>query len=270
MADTRKLIDVWDTVTFDEELRRVLDANSALLCNYWLENGRLLQERQAQTLRGPPSENVHAAGYLALEEEVAGLMEGRTIRAWHYTRLTPEEVAAILASGMQPMTLAGIAERLENAVAAGNLDKFTADVLFAASPYHHQTLGNREGRIWLTARPYPADHGNVEELVEKWGGESLYFNHDEEDAPAELLRRIGSACVVEIALQLALTTSARCAAENVLEAWSLMLGCTDGSGGGSDMVATAPIEAGSIIAIHREGDGRFETHADEYTSRFDH
>jgi hypothetical protein len=49
-------------------------------------------------------------------------MVERSIRAWHFTRLADHEVAAVRAKGLQPMTLALIAERLEADQQAGLID----------------------------------------------------------------------------------------------------------------------------------------------------
>jgi hypothetical protein len=260
----RDIIDVWDV---DEELRLFLADHSDLIRSYWLENQRLFREREAQTLRGPPEYNVFADAYISLGVKATALMELRTIRAWHYTRLTPGEIDLIRSFGMQPMTLEIIRQRLNRAVAGGHFDSEAADALYLASPYHHQTLGSRKDRIWLTARPYRSDDSSVKELLEKWGGESIYANHS--DGPVvELLHGIGKPCVVEVALPLSATTRASCAAENVIDAWSFHLGCSGGWGGGSDMVAVVPIDADWIIGIHEQGDGAFESHAGGYARKF--
>jgi hypothetical protein len=269
MRKDRRLgnIDVWDIDTFDEELSQHLTGHSDLIRSYWLESRRLFDEREAQTLRGPPEHNVHADAYFTLCEGVTALMESRMIRAWHYTRLTLGEINLIHRFGMQPMTLELIRQRLEDAIAAGHIDREVAKTLYVASPYHQQAMSNREHRFWLTARPYPIDDSGVQELLEKWGGESIYANHSE-GPMVELLQGIGTPCVIEVALPTSATTRASCAAENVIDAWSFHLGCSGGWGGGSDMVAVVPIKAAWIIGIHEKGGGVFENHADSYARRF--
>lgn len=260
-------IDVWDVETFDPELRAVLDDHSELIRSYWRESRRLFDEREAQTLRGPPTENIHGPPYVRLKERMTALIERRTIRAWHFTRLTEQEVQAIRLGGMQLMSLELIARRLDAAVIEGVVARDTADALYAASPYHGQIADSRSARVWLTATPYPIEDSGVEELLAAWGGESISFNHHD-GRLHELLRTIGRPRILEIALPLAATTRAACAAENVLDHYSFRLGCTGGWGGGADIVAVEPIRPEWILKVHSAGDPSFEAMACGYPERF--
>lgn len=265
--DRRAPIDVWDVATFDAELRSLLDARAQLIRDYRTESERLFNEREAQTLRGPPAQNIHGPAFSALREEIAALMAERTIRAWHFTRLAEHEVAAVRKNGLQPMTLALIAERLEAARQAGLIDAELATQLYEASPYHRQIEGNRENRIWLTAQPYPLDDSGVEELLDRWGGESISFVH-REGATLERLMQLGTPCVIEVALPMRITTRVEEAATNVLDAFAQSIGVDGGWGGGADMVAVEPIAPEWILAIHSEGEPSFEAMGRGYPPAF--
>lgn len=250
-------IDVWDVATFDPELRSVLDARARVIRDYRTESQRLFREREAQTLRGPPAHNIHGPSFSALREEIAALMAERTIRAWHFTRLAEHEVATVRKNGLQPMTLALIDERLEAVRQAGLIDAQLAAQLYEASPYHRQIEGSRENRIWLTAQPYAIDDSAVEELLDRWGGESISFVH-REGATLERLMQLGTPLVIEVALPMRITTRVEEAATNVLDAFAQSIGVDGGWGGGADMVAVEPIAPEWILAIHREGEPSFE------------
>ena len=261
------VIDVWDVETFDPALRLFLDDHQTVIADYWAESQRLFIAREAQTVRGPPEENVYGFQYQRLKEDAAVLLKARTIRAWHFTRLTDPEVAAIRTDGMRPMSLELIERRLSQLVKLGIIDRATAHQLFAASPYHRQFQGNREGRIWLSAQPYPLDDSGVTGLMGGWGGESVNFDHL--DGPiAKLLWSIGQPRVIEVSLPLAVTTRAYQAAENVLDSFSFTLGCNGGWGGGADIVAVEPIKPGWIRAIHSPGERQFEAMGRGYPARF--
>lgn len=261
------MIDVWDVATFDRELLAFLDKNADLLRSYWTEDKRLFDERERQTLRGPPEHNRYGPGFSALKEEATALMGERTIRAWHFTRLTDAEVADVRARGMVPMEIGHIRQRLDALVDAGLLASAMADALFAASPYHAQLQRNREGRIWLTAQPYPLDDSGVVELLAAWGGESVNFVH-RRGAVRELLMTIGRPRVIEVALPLAITTRADSAASNILDAYAATVGPCGGWGGGSDMVAVQPISPDRIIAVHSPGDPSYKQLGRGYPDRF--
>lgn len=86
------LIDVWNVETFDEDLIATLRANSELVRNYIVTDREIFLEREASGLRVPYRTNPHAESYGRFLEDLDPLMKTRTIRAWHYTRLTDTEV----------------------------------------------------------------------------------------------------------------------------------------------------------------------------------
>lgn len=177
----------------------------------------------------------------------------RRVRAYHYTRLIAREVEAIRHGGMQPMTIAAIRIRLTNLVEDGLFDAATGDALFAASPYHRQLDGNRENRIWLTTQPYPTDDDGVSELLGKWGGESIAFNHLD-GSMADLLAAIGTGAIIEVDLPLHVTTRAFSVAVCIIDMQAKSLGFDEGPDISADLVAVKPIEAEWILAVHLEGD----------------
>lgn len=258
MASAATPIDVWDVATFDPELAAELSRNAEVIQAYWRESRRLFEEREAQTVRGPPELNRFGWSYQSLGERITALMEVRTIRAWHFTRLTDREVAGIVADGMPPMTLAVIRGRLDRAVAEGAIGAATADELYAASPYHRQIDGNRENRTWLAAQPYPIDDSGVVELLATWGGESIGFNH-RSGRLRDMLKGVGRPRVLEMHIPLSATTRAGEAANNVLDAYSFTLGCYGGWGGGADIVVVEPVEPEWIEAVHSEVTGLSQT-----------
>lgn len=246
-------IDIWDVTTFDPELTATLAESADLIASYWSEDARLFREREAQTMRGPPEQNPFAQRYIDLKEMVGGMMEARTIRAWHYTRLTDREVASIRARGMLPMTLAIIRERLDAVVKEGALDARTADALYDASPYHRQMDANREDRTWLAAEPFPPKASDVDELLAPWGGESIAFDH--RSGPLrELLEGIGRPRVIEMEVPLSATTRAFEAGCAAIDAYSFTLGCTGAWPAGADIVVVEPVLPDWIVAVHSEGD----------------
>lgn len=260
---TLKPIDVWNPQSYDPELQRFLADASPLISDYRREDGRLAAERAADGHRGAPKLNSHGANYSKLKETAAALLAARTVRAFHYTRLTASEIEAIWRGGMQPMTIDGIRTRIAQLVEDGLIDVATGEALFADSPYHQQIDGNREGRIWLTTQPYPTDDSGVEELLEKWGGESVAFNHI--DGPTgELLATIGKPAIVEVDLPLSVTTRVHSVAECIIEMQAKLLGLSDGWDSAADLVAVQPIESEWIRAIHIEGDASYAAFGTTY------
>lgn len=87
------LIDVWDRKTFDGELGAILAEKADVVRSYMTTDVRIFLAHGLG--RGPERsivrpENPYASAFLALSETIGERMRSRTIRAWHYTRLTAE------------------------------------------------------------------------------------------------------------------------------------------------------------------------------------
>jgi hypothetical protein len=129
------IIDVWDVGTFDSELRGDLDTHADVIRDYMLTSRQQWLEREASDRTMSYPENPYAGEFMWVKEHIMRLMEVRTIRAWHYTRLTDAEVDVLRHGGIYPSSLDTIRSRLEAQVAAGAFSQEVADRLFADSPY---------------------------------------------------------------------------------------------------------------------------------------
>ncbi|MGN7929410.1 hypothetical protein [Sphingopyxis sp. 22461] len=256
-------IDVWNPRTYDPELQGFLAEASPLITDYWQEDRRLDAERAADGHRGAPVQNRYGPAYSQLRDSAAVLVGERRVRAYHYTRLIPREVEAIRHGGMQPMTMAAIKARLALLVEEGLIDAATAEALFASSCYHQQVGGNRENRIWLTTHPYPTDYDGVSELLGKWGGESVAFNHIE-GPMGDTLAAIGTPAIVEVDLPLWTTTRAFSVAGCILDTQAKALGLSEGWDSSADLVAVEPLAPDWIRAIHLEGEATYKAFGRTY------
>ncbi len=260
------LIDVWDITTFDEALMAALDAAREVLCNYEHTRRKLDGEQQAAERWAPLKENPYAAGrQRILEDIIMPLMEQRTIRAWHYTRLTDDEVRLLRSDGIHVSDLAAIRKRLDAQVATGLIPANVADALHAASPFHEQKEA-RSGKFWMTSHPFPADHHAVELLLAHWGGEGVYF-WLEDDELIDLVKGIGRPRVIEVAVPLQLTTSVYTAAKAVIAAFLTAHGC-EPERSVFDVYATSALGANAVLKVHTEGEPDFSALAHGYPARF--
>ena len=195
------IIDVWDVATFDDELRADLDAHPEMILDFFLTSRRLWLEREATDHTKPYPENPHAGAFQWVTEHIMRLMEKRTIRAWHYTRMSDAEVDALRAGGIYPSTPENIRARFAAQVAAGAFTAKVADRLYADSPYQSDQLDSRSNKFWMVSHPVDIEDGGVELLLESWGGESAYFWQRDLGLQA-LLKGIGTPRVLEIAVPL--------------------------------------------------------------------
>lgn len=140
------MIDVWNAKTFDADLSARLRRSSELIRNYVVTENRIFLEydrgRVGHNLLVRPN-NPYAGGFLSLREELGEWMRKRVIRAWHYTRLTEDEVEYILQQGLHVSTPATLKSRLNSIVQAGLLRSNVAETLYARSPFHSSQLEGR-------------------------------------------------------------------------------------------------------------------------------
>jgi hypothetical protein len=247
-------IDVWDVNTFDQELTAKLRANTDLIRDTMLTDRKLYREREATSPKGAYGDNPYKEHFLRLLDEIGCDMRTLTIRAWHYTRLTDGEVEKIRATGIYPATLETLRQRHDAAIAAGLFTSETAAALFAVSPFHKQ-LDVRSNRFWMTSNPIVINDARVRLLLGSWGGESTYF-WLEDPALQELVARIGTPRVLEIAVPLRVTDRAYEAGRTVISSFGKSLGC-GAEIEGFDLYAVQALGPDTVIAIHSQGDPNF-------------
>ncbi|WP_395396222.1 hypothetical protein WBP07_20175 (plasmid) [Novosphingobium sp. BL-8A] len=104
MDEGSTAIDVWNVETFGE-LCGDLDLHADVILDYMITSRRQWLERQASghTMRYP--ENPSAGEFMWGTEHIVQLMEARTIRAWHYTRLIDAEIDTPRRGGIYPSSL---------------------------------------------------------------------------------------------------------------------------------------------------------------------
>ena len=255
---TEKLIDVWDSETFDDALLGDLRAAAAVVRDYMAAEKRIdLEYQTARKSKWQPRQsNSYASEYQDLVEgTIAPAMNKRTIRAWHYTRLTDSEAALLRTDGIYISTLKTIRMRLDNQIAAGSLSAKTADALYAASPFHEQH-DVRSNRFWMTSHPSPIDDSGVTELLGKWGGEGVSFPRQDVEQ-IDSLEGIGRPRVIEIALPLNATNRACAAAQAVVASFGRTLGC-EPDPAAFDLYSTRNLCPATVLNILTEGDPNFE------------
>lgn len=89
-------MDCWNPETFDKELRSFLSCYSNLICDYFCEGKRLMDEH----LNSDPYQSLKPNKYYSaysnlLEKKLTPLLLQRSIRVWHYTRLLENETSSI-------------------------------------------------------------------------------------------------------------------------------------------------------------------------------
>lgn len=267
---TPPLIDVWDVRTLDRELAEFLAAHADLIRDYtntekeiFLEYDHSASGRRRLT---PRPQNPHAVAFLGLAERASKLLYTRSIRAWHYSRLTDAEIEILKREGIHVSTPTTLRQRLNALVASGEITAELADELYAASPFQGDQRESRDGKFWLVSHPTATDDDGVERLLKYWGGEVASFWTEREDLLLPIAA-IGRARILELAVPLASTPHAYNATKPVLAAYARSIGCVERSRG-IDLYVTEALPARAVIAVHSEGETAFDQMAQGYPTTF--
>jgi hypothetical protein len=150
IAVAQRIIDVWDVQTLDSELLLRLETRADLIRAYF-EADHEIRPRPGTVDLAP--ENLPATDFYELLDAIGQDIGTRTIRAFHYTRLTEDEVASLLQNGIHVSTPETLRPRLDVIVAWGGLTRADAARLYAESPFHSDQRRVRSGKFWLTSHP---------------------------------------------------------------------------------------------------------------------
>ncbi|RVJ59511.1 hypothetical protein CN166_12550 [Sinorhizobium medicae] len=263
------VIDVWDARSFDLGLLKVLKEQAEEITSYFDTDHAIFLSYD--NLDGPDRpilrpDNPHAAAYYALLDRVGDLLASRTIRAFHYTRLTDDEVAELRRSGIHLSTPTTLRRRLDALVVSGALPADIGDQLYDASPFHSEQRDARSEKFWMVSHPIAFDDKGVAPLMARWGGEvaSFWVSDAALFAP---LARLGKARIAEIAVPLEATRHSHAASKAVVATFGRARGAIPEKSV-FDLYLKASLPASAVFALHTEGDAAFIAMGRTYPADF--
>ncbi|HEY4165967.1 MAG TPA: hypothetical protein VGM96_04300 [Reyranella sp.] len=250
-------IDVWNIGTFDRDLLAQLLPQANLVRNYMTTDHQIFLDHglgRARDVGSLRPTNPWSAGFQMFKEQVGRLMVERTIRAWHYTRLTDAEVVEMQSAGIHMSTPTTLRNRLDALASKGELTGDVADALYHASPFHSDQLDARKSKFWMVSHPLAVDDSGVSRLLKYWGGEVASFWTEAADL-LELLRRIGRPRVIELAVPISSAGKYHwySAGEAIVATFGRSLGCIPDKHS-FDLYAIKPLPASAVPAVHTEGE----------------
>jgi hypothetical protein len=249
-------IDVWNSATFDVELERMLREKVELIqAHLSTDRQNFLAYDLGRERSALRPQNRHAANFIALEEAVAREMESRTIRAFHYTRMTDDELSVLRRDGIHLSTPETLRCRLDALVKARELPQAASDSLYEQSPFHSDQFRSRADKFWMASHPISIDDSGVVPLMKHWGGEVASMWSKDEVLLA-LLASIGQPRVIEIAVPVSATRHSFHAGRAVVATFARSHGCV-AEKKGFDLYVKEPLPPSAILAVHSEGDRSF-------------
>lgn len=243
-------IDLWDFGTYDDALAGLLRAHADVVRrrsagerSEAAGHERRLRPSQPDTELDDPRREACRR----LEELVANLLQDRTMRAFHYTRLADDEVEAVHRHGIRLSTAEALRDRLDARVAAGELTSGDGDAIFAHSPIHKQEVA-RSNMFWMISHPTALDDPAVSSFSRYWGGEVVHMPW-EGSSLLEKLSVIGRPRIIEVAVPVRVTDHATTVARAVLDEFALLLGCGAREHTVS-LCARKPLPPAAVRAVH--------------------
>lgn len=251
-------IDLWNIETFDADLIKHLTNNAELIINYMTTEHDIFlshdlgRGRRKSFLR---PNNPHAYAFLQLEELTGSKMERRSIRAFHYTRLTDDELDDLQHSGILVSTLERFRERLNSRVKSGDLTADVARDIFLSSPLNRGQIDIRSDRFWMVSHPLTSDDLGIKLLLSHWGGEVTYF-WIEDQGILDLLTLIGLPRILEVDVPLNLTRHSYPAAKAAIASFGRSLGCIP-ENHAFDLYVHTDLPTTSLLGVHGKDDASF-------------
>lgn len=225
MGKLDPILDTSDPATFDLELISILQGNHNLIQSYLKREQEIFEiydnyygPRRPKTRPN----NVHWNQFHALLDEVTRLVEIRTIRGFHYTRMTDSEVKALLTSGIRLSTPKFLKQRLDSLIKEGHITHNESETILRESPFRTQ-LDIRQNMFWMVSSFLPADDNGVEPLLATWGGEVASM-HLTDQRLLKKLREIGRPRIIEVAVPVSSTNKAYSAGKSVVSSYALLNG----------------------------------------------
>ena len=265
----REIIDLWNVNTFDAELLAALESNTETLCNYFLREQEIFNTyHRASIFDRPPvrPENVFASSFFGVEGLISNLMKSRSIRAFHYTRLTDDEVETLLSEGIHLSTPESLRARLAKLASAGSLTEDEIEILQDASPFQTQR-DIREGMFWMTSHPLTICDGGLEELLGIWGGEVASFHLRDDKLKADL-SKIGRPRALEVAVPMSVSRHVHNSAQAAIATFTAKFGYPSDRKE-FDLYVTSPLPSSAILRINSAGEESFQQMGRSYPEGFE-
>jgi hypothetical protein len=145
---------------------------------------------------------ITGAQYDAAIYALQGMLNPFALKGWHCTRLTDAEADAIIRAGVQLPDQARLNRRIDALVQQGLITPATAVTLKSKHQAHES---NRAGMVWFVFfPPHRAGESGIGDFLRYWGGEALYNSHECDPAMAAVIASIGTPCLVEADVPIAL------------------------------------------------------------------
>ena len=184
--------------------------------------------------------------------EIREIVKGCNIAGFHCTRLVETEIGEIRKNGLQPLSYDFSLKRIKNIQRLGLMDPITANALIENNKINDPA---RNGKIAFfhcisTFRNVHCLH----RLFRSWGGEALYWCHEDNSDISNVLQNIGTPCIVVGSLHLSEISCWPSMEERIVNIW-LDKDKLDAFSQDRDTFIERPVD---VVEVITRDDQRFE------------
>lgn len=200
-------VEIEDSLAWPTEIRRITESNRDLVLRYQRERQRISRLCDGDiNVRIEPPPNEFKNAYCDVVAHLRSELKHHRLIAFHCTRLTTSEIADVGSNGLKLLSFALVRDRLAKAVREGHMIQTDHDDL-TGSRFLAFSLADRGGRrtgmIWFCPnRAQLRNASGVHRLFRSWGGEAVYWGHEDDPRIGGVLARIGMPCIVRCAIGL--------------------------------------------------------------------
>jgi hypothetical protein len=161
---------------------------------------KLLQENQELRIYEPS--NCYQSVLQTCIEDITHHIKGMNIIGFHCTRLTQIDIDDILKNGLIPLSASSTIQRLFRLFQAKLISRTSYEAILNKNESSHVY---RAGNVCVFhCLDTLKDASGLYRLFRSWGGESVYYNYENNASVGEELRRIGIPCIVIASINLEL------------------------------------------------------------------
>lgn len=212
-----KVIDLSNQETWPKEIVAELDVGFAILAAYEEDKRRVekLCEKDIFARVDPP-ELRHFRERDLFVKRIDSCLNDWRLLGFHCTRFHESEIEIVKEQGLKPLSEELAYGRVRRLHEIGVIQTQVALRLLSENAVNNNH-GDRLGRLcFIFSRSTLRHEGDVFRLLSNWGGEALYWAHENDPEIAQVLKSIGRPCIVQVAVPIAMLNTYSSVGEKVI------------------------------------------------------
>jgi len=178
---------------------------------------------------------------------------------FHCTRYHESEIAIVKEHGLKPLSEELAYGRVERLQEIGVIPPQIASRLLSENAVNNKH-GDRLGRLcFIFSRSILRHEGDVLRLLSYWGGEALYWAHENDPEVAPVLKSIGRPCIIQAAVPIATLNTYSSVGEKVISVFLQTRGIATTDDGLLEGSLDQELASHHIQRIIEYGETEFET-----------